>query len=454
MTPAPTTMLIRHILSQQRPLPRVRVRGWIRTRRDAKGFSFLEINDGSTLSNLQVVVSSQTPGYREIKNMTTGACVEVVGEIVTSIGKGQKWEMQAREISLLGKADPGHYPLQKKRHSDEFLRTIAHLRVRTNKYSAMFRIRSRCAYLIHKFFQERDFFYIHTPILTSSDCEGAGELFEVTATRGTRNFFDRKCYLTVSGQLTAEAMCMGMGRVYTFGPTFRAEDSNTPRHAAEFWMVEPEMAFFDLEDDMDLAEELLRWICISIIEEAEEDLNLFARFLDRELFSRLKTLEGAFPRISYGDALEILKEAHKKQGFEYEPRWGEDIHTEYERFLTENYFKGPVIIYNYPQEIKPFYMKQNPDGLTVAAMDIILPRVGEVIGGSQREEDMERLLKRMEEMGLSTDEYQWYLDLRRFGSAIHSGFGLGFERLLMFLTGINNIRDVIPFPRTPGRLRY
>ncbi len=448
------SMLIRRILEEDREFEDIIIRGWVRTRRDSKGFSFLEINDGSSLLNLQIIIEKHTPGYEDIKKMTTGSSVEARGNLVRSPAKGQKWELHATKVTLLGKADPYTYPLQKKRHSDEFLRKIAHLRPRTNKYSAVGRIRSKCAYLIHTFFQKKDFFYVHPPILTSSDCEGAGELFKVIPARGKKQFFDRDCYLTVSGQLTAEALCMGLGRVYTFGPTFRAEDSNTPRHAAEFWMVEPEMAFFDLEEDMDLAEELLRWICNKIRQEAEEDLSLFAKFLDKELFKRLENTQKEFVRITYREAIEILDKAHKKNPFEYPPKWGEDIHTEYERFLTEKYFGQPVIVYNYPKEIKPFYMKENPDGATVAAMDVLLPRVGEVIGGSQREEDMDKLLLRMKEMGLSKEEYAWYIDLRRFGTVVHSGFGLGFERLLMFITGISNIRDVIPFPRTPGRLAF
>ncbi len=448
------TMLIKRVLEMDKELEDIIIKGWIRTRRDSKAFSFLEVNDGSTLSNLQVIVENHTPGYEDIKNMTTGASIEIRGNLVRSPGKGQKWELRALEVILLGEADPLIYPLQKKRHSDEFLRKIAHLRPRTNKYSALNRIRSRCAYLIHTFFQERDFFYVHTPLLTSLDCEGAGELFRVVPAGKKRDFFDRDCYLTVSGQLTAEALCMGLGRVYTFGPTFRAEDSNTPRHAAEFWMVEPEMAFFDLEDNMDLAEDLLRWICTRIREECWQDISLFARFLDKGVFKRLDTVEKDFVRIEYRDVIDILEKAHKKVPFEYPPQWGEDIHTEYERFLTERYFKGPVIVYNYPSKIKPFYMKENPDGITVAAMDILLPQVGEVIGGSQREEDLNKLLFTMKKMGISTEEYNWYIDLRRFGTVVHSGFGLGFERLLMFITGISNIRDVIPFPRTPGRLAF
>ena len=449
-------MLIKEIIDLDKEKKDVVVQGWVRTRRDSKGFSFIELNDGSCLKNLQVVIDHSTISTTDLKKITTGSSLKVKGDIVESPGKGQKWELMGREVFILGEADPNKYPLQKKRHSDEFLRQIAHLRVRTNKYGAINRIRSTVSYIIHNFLQERDFFYIHTPIITSSDCEGAGDLFQVIK-KGEKkdSFFKKDAYLTVSGQLTAEAICLGLGRVYTFGPTFRAEDSNTPRHAAEFWMVEPEMAFFDLNDDMDLAEELIKYVVKTTLKQRAEDIELFSKFLDKGLFSRLeKLINEPFVRIEYTEAINILEKAEKKMGFQFKPKWGEDLQTEHERYLTEKYFNGPVVVYNYPKEIKPFYMRLNDDGKTVAAMDILLPKIGEVVGGSQREERFDVLVKNMERLEMKIQDYEWYLDLRRYGTVKHSGFGLGFDRLIMFLTGVSNIRDVIPFPRTPGTLNF
>jgi len=440
------------------------IKGWVRTRRDSKGFSFIEVNDGSCLKNIQVVADDSLENYDDISRLTTGSAVSVFGSLVESPGGGQKWEIHAKNIEIISVA-PENYPLQKKRHSDEFLRTIAHLRPRTNKYGAAFRIRSELSYAIHKFFRDRGFRYIHTPILTGSDCEGAGELFQVT-TLDMKNipcvdgkvdysadFFGKEAGLTVSGQLSAEMFALAMGDVYTFGPTFRAENSNTSRHVAEFWMVEPEMAFCDLEGDMDVAEEMLKYLTGVVRDNCAEDIELFAKFVDKELMNAIEMiLSSDFERISYEEAVEILEKSKEK--FEYEISYGKDLQSEHERHLTEKYFKKPVIVCNYPKNIKPFYMRQNDDGRTVAAMDILVPRIGEIIGGSQREERLELLEARMKEMDLPLADYWWYLDSRRFGTVPHSGFGLGFERLLMLLTGINNIRDVIPFPRTPKSIEF
>ncbi|MDR1045369.1 MAG: asparagine--tRNA ligase [Candidatus Adiutrix sp.] len=434
------------------------VNGWVRTRRDAKGFSFLEINDGSCLANLQVVADDSLPGCAVLKAAQTGAAVGVRGRVLPSQGRGQAWELRAEELHLWGPADPESYPLQKKRHSDEFLRANAHLRARTNKFGALFRLRSRFAQAVHGFFQERGFFHVHTPIITGSDCEGAGELFRVTTlppgpARPADDFFGQEAGLTVSGQLEAEMLALALGKVYTFGPAFRAENSNTPRHAAEFWMIEPEMAFADLGDDMDLAEDLLRHVVEFALGQCRDDLELFDRFVEPGLFKRLeKLLAGRYQRLPYGEAVEILKSSGQK--FEYAPAWGLDLQTEHERHLCEVHFKKPVIVHDYPAAIKPFYMRLSDDGRTVAAMDLLVPKVGELVGGSQREERLDVLEGRMRQMGLNLESYWWYLDSRRFGSAPHSGFGLGFERLLMLLTGAPNIRDVIPFPRTPRNLEF
>lgn len=444
---------------------RVLVKGWVRTRRDSKEFCFIELNDGSCLKNLQIIAEADLlSNYQAIKLLGTGSSIAVEGELIPSPGAGQKWELKAHRIDILGTC-PDTYPLQKKRHSDEFLRTIAHLRPRTNKYSAMFRIRSKLALAIHSFFQERGFSYIHTPILTASDCEGAGAMFTVTTldmqavpkkdgrVDFTEDFFGKEAKLTVSGQLSGEMLALSLGDIYTFGPTFRAENSNTPRHIAEFWMIEPELAFADLKDDMDLGEEFIRSLVRYALAHCADDLALFAQFVDKDLLPSLEHIaNSAFERVPYTEAIAILQGSG--ESFEYPPLWGSDLQTEHERYLTERHFKGPVIIYNYPKDIKAFYMRLNDDGKTVAAMDILLPRVGEIIGGSQREERYEVLETRMQETGLNLDNYWWYLDSRRFGTVPHSGFGLGFERFLMMLTGTTNIRDVIPFPRTPKHLEF
>ena len=437
----------------------VAVRGWVRTRRDAKGFSFLEINDGSCLANLQIVALETIPTFEAVKNAQTGAAVSIYGRVVASQGKGQKWEVQAEEVVLVGQADPETYPLQKKRHSDEFLREIAHLRARTNKFGAIFRLRSFCSLAVHDFFRERGFFYVHTPIITGSDCEGAGELFRVTAlppeskAKAEEDFFGKNAGLTVSGQLEAEMLALALGKVYTFGPTFRAENSNTPRHAAEFWMIEPEMAFADLSDNMDLAEDMIKYVVRQALDRCRDDLALFDKFVEPGLFGRLENLlADRYERLPYAKAVEVLAAAGKK--FDYAPQYGMDLQTEHERYLCEELFKKPVIVHDYPADIKPFYMRLSDDGRTVAAMDLLVPKVGELVGGSQREERLDVLTRRMEEMKMNLEEYWWYLDSRRFGSVPHAGFGLGFERLLMLLTGVGNIRDVIPFPRTPKNLEF
>jgi asparaginyl-tRNA synthetase len=453
------------LLKSESPLNCVLVKGWVRTRRDSKDFSFIEINDGSCLANLQVIAESKLNNYEEVKKLSTGSAVAVSGKLVESQGGGQKWEIQAEQVEIISQAPPS-YPLQKKRHSDEFLRSIAHLRPRTNKYGAAFRIRSELSYAIHKFFRERGFIYIHTPILTGSDCEGAGALFKVTTfdfdnpplkdgrVDYSLDFFGRQANLTVSGQLSAEMFALALGDVYTFGPTFRAENSNTRRHAAEFWMVEPEMAFCDLNGDMDLAEEFIKHLTNHVMRECREDLNLFARFVDKKLLNALEKVQSSpFSRVPYREAVEVLQKSRKK--FEFSVEFGKDLQAEHERYLTEEYYQNPVIIYNYPKRIKPFYMRINDDDAqTVAAMDVLLPGIGEIIGGSQREERLEVIEARMEELGMPKEEYWWYLDSRIYGSVPHSGFGLGLERLLMWMTGIKNIRDVIPFPRTPSQIDF
>lgn len=455
---------INTLLNLESPRASVLIKGWVRTRRDAKGFSFLEINDGSCLKNIQVVADESMANYEEIRKISTGSAVAVSGRLVASQGKGQRWEVQAERVDTLHLA-PESFPLQKKRHTDEFLRTIAHLRPRTNKYGAVFRIRSELSFAIHNFFRERGFRYVHTPIITGSDCEGAGELFRVTTllpevprnTDGSidaaKDFFGAEANLTVSGQLSAEMLALSLGDVYTFGPTFRAENSNTRRHVAEFWMVEPEMAFCDLTGNMDLGEDLIRYLTRFIMENCAEDLALFANFVDKGLMATLENIANSdFQRIPYADAIQILSGA--KQRFEFEPVDGKDLQSEHERFLTETHFKKPVIVYDYPKTIKPFYMRLNDDNATVAAMDILVPGIGELVGGSQREERLDVLEKRMDTAGLAKEPYWWYLDARRYGSVEHSGFGLGFERMLMLLTGITNIRDVIAFPRTPGVIEF
>lgn len=441
------------------------VKGWVRTRRDGKEFSFLEVNDGSCLGNLQVVVEGSQALQESLKTITTGAAVEIAGALVESPGAGQQWELRATHLRLIGAADAATYPLQKKRHTDEFLRTMAHLRPRTNKYGALFRLRSESAFAVHQFFRQRGFYYLHTPILTGADCEGAGELFRVTtlpsdaslpqadADRYAEDFFGKETNLTVSGQLEAELFACALGNVYTFGPTFRAENSNTPRHAAEFWMIEPEMAFADLDDDMDLGEDLVKSLVAHIIDHCATDLELFARFVDKDLRHTLDVIaQSSYARIPYSEAVDILRSSDKT--FEFPVSFGSDLQTEHERYLTEVHFKKPVIVYNYPKAIKAFYMRLNDDEHTVAAMDLLVPRVGELIGGSQREERLEVLERRLNELHMPREAYWWYLDIRRFGSVPHAGFGLGFERFLMMLTGVTNIRDVIPFPRTPKHLEF
>jgi asparaginyl-tRNA synthetase len=458
-------MLIKNLLNSAAALDRVRVSGWVRTRRDSKGFSFLEVNDGSCLKNLQVIVEETVPAFGQLTAVTTGVAVEIDGALVESPGAGQKWEVKAIGVRMLGGADPETFPLQKKRHTDEFLRTIAHLRPRTNKYGAMFRIRSEAAFAVHRFFKERGFHYLHSPILTGSDCEGAGEMFRVTtlplhppaSSEGdgpfAADFFGKEASLTVSGQLEAELFASALGSVYTFGPTFRAENSNTPRHAAEFWMIEPEMAFADLSDNMDLAEDLVKALTAHVLENCREDLDLFAKFVDKQLMANLETIAAqSYERLPYADAVDILKTSGRT--FEFPVDFGVDLQTEHERFLCEEHFKKPVIVYNYPREIKAFYMRLNDDGRTVAAMDLLVPRVGELVGGSQREERYDVLERRILENGMKLQSYWWYLDIRRYGSVPHAGFGLGFERFLMMATGVTNIRDVIPFPRTPKHLEF
>ncbi len=441
------------------------VKGWVRTRRDSKGFSFLEVNDGSCLKNLQVIVDEASPAYDALQPITTGAAVEIEGELVTSPGKGQQWELRATHLHVLGTSDPETYPLQKKRQTDEFLRSMAHLRPRTNKYGALFRIRSESAFAVHTFFRERGFYYLHTPIISGSDCEGAGEMFRVTMlppfpderphdeTRFEHDFFGKEASLTVSGQLEAELFACALGNVYTFGPTFRAENSNTPRHATEFWMIEPEMAFADLDDNMDLGEDLAKSLVAHVMDHCAADLELFARFVDKDLMRNLEVIANAsYARLSYTEAVEILQASGKS--FEFPVHFGADLQTEHERYLTEEHFNKPVIVFNYPKSIKAFYMRLNDDHNTVAAMDLLVPRVGELIGGSQREERLDVLERRIAECGLKPEVNMRYLDIRRFGTVPHAGFGLGFERFLMMVTGVTNIRDVIPFPRTPKHLEF
>jgi asparaginyl-tRNA synthetase len=450
--------LIKHILAAVEPQEHVTVKGWVRTRRDSKGFSFLELNDGSCLGNLQVVVDSGTPGSENLPHFTTGAAAIIDGKLVASPAQGQKWEMRASRIELVGAADT-NYPLQKKGHTQEFLRTIAHLRPRSNMYGAVFRMRSRLAFAVHQFFQERDFVYVHTPIITASDCEGAGEMFRVTTLKGNvdekpeADFFGKRAYLTVSGQLEGETFACALSNIYTFGPTFRAENSNTARHAAEFWMIEPEMAFCDLQGDMELGEAFIKAMARFAVEHCAEDLSLFSKFVDKGLQERLKfVVERPFVRVTYTEAVDILKKSGKQ--FEFPVEYGQNLQSEHERFLTEEHYKSPVTVFNYPKEIKPFYMRLNEDGKTVTAMDVLVPGIGEVIGGAQREERLDQLLENMKFHKLKPEDYWWYVDLRRYGTVPHAGFGLGFERLLMFLTGVSNIRDVIPFARTPGNAEF
>ena len=433
---------------------KIKIHGWVRSRRDSKGLSFIVLNDGSTMQNLQVVATEgETAGYHDlVPQLTTGTAVAVVGELVESQGKGQAIEVLAQLVQVLGTADPETYPLQKKGHSMEFMRSMAHLRPRANTFSAVFRIRSTLAHATHSFFGGRGFRYVHTPIITASDCEGAGEMFEVK-TGSKEHFFGRPAMLTVSGQLNAEALAYGLGRVYSFGPTFRAENSNTSRHLAEFWMVEPELMFADIHDDMDLGEDYLKYMIQAVLDENERDVAFLGKFIDKTLMQTLQgTLKHKFVRITYTEAIDVLQESGKS--FEYPVGWGEDLQTEHERFLTEEHFKKPVIIRDYPKGIKAFYMYQNDDDKTVAAMDVLVPRIGEIIGGSQREHRIERLEARLVADGVDLEDYAWYMDLQRYGAVPHAGFGLGFERAVMFCTGMTNIRDVIPFPRSVGQAAF
>jgi asparaginyl-tRNA synthetase len=447
----------------------VKLQGWVRTRRDSKGgFSFIELNDGSCQGNVQIIATAELPNYESVvKHLHTGASVTIEGEVKASPAAKQPTEVHASRVELLGDADPETYPLQKKGHSFEFLREIAHLRPRTNTFGAVTRLRHQVSMSIHQFFHERGFYYVHTPIITASDCEGAGALFRVTTldpdalpkvdgkTDFTKDFFGKPAYLTVSGQLQGEAYACALGKIYTFGPTFRAENSNTPRHLAEFWMIEPEMAFYDLSDNMDLAEAFLKRIIADALKYCLDDLKFFAERLENNkgLFEKLENvLNNPFRRVPYTEAIDILLKSGRS--WEFPVAWGNDLQSEHERYLAEQYFRCPVILYDYPRTLKPFYMKVNDDGKTVRAMDVLVPGVGEIIGGSQREDRLEVLEQRMHEQGLNPEGYQWYCDLRRYGTVPHSGFGLGLERTILFLSGLSNIRDVIPFPRTPGNAAF
>jgi len=447
----------------------VNVKGWVRTRRGNKKVSFIALNDGSTINNVQIVVDLE--GFEEemLKTITTGACISVNGILAESVGQGQKVEILARDIEVLGVADPAVYPLQKKGHSLEYLREIAHLRPRTNTFGAIFRVRHNMAIAIHQFFHERGFFYFHTPLITASDCEGAGQMFQVTTMNlydlkkdengsidYSDDFFGKQASLTVSGQLEAELAAMSLGAVYTFGPTFRAENSNTPRHLSEFWMIEPEVAFNEIEENMQLAEDFIKHCIKWALDNCQDDLNFLSSMYDKELMERLQfVINNEFVRLPYTEGVEILEAAVAAgHQFEFPIFWGADLAAEHERYLVEDHFKKPVILTDYPKEIKSFYMKQNADGKTVRAMDVLFPKIGEIIGGSQREESLEKLTARASEMGVPEKDIWWYLDTRRFGTAPHSGFGLGFERLMLFVTGMSNIRDVIPFPRTPHNAEF
>ncbi|MBE9139496.1 asparagine--tRNA ligase [Nodosilinea sp. LEGE 07088] len=458
---------IRDILHHGEPGQAVTLQGWVRTRRDAKGVTFVDVNDGSSMAGLQVVLNADMAGYDTVvKDLTTGSSVEIGGTLVESPGKGQRVELRGDTITVYGTADGETYPLQKKRHSFEYLRTLGHLRSRTNTLGAVFRVRNACAQAIHQFFRDRSFLWMHTPIITASDCEGAGEMFAVTGldlanppkvqdgkVDYSQDFFGKPAYLTVSGQLEAEIMAMAFTDVYTFGPTFRAENSNTSRHLAEFWMVEPEMAFCDLVGNMDLAEEFLKYIFHSVLEQCPEDMEFFNQRIDDSVLATADNIiNNTFERVTYTDAVRLLEQCDRS--FEFPVEWGIDLQSEHERYLAEDLFKKPVIVTDYPTGIKAFYMRLNDGGETVAAMDVLAPKVGEIIGGSQREERLDVLERRIQEAGLPLEDYWWYLDLRRFGTVPHAGFGLGFERLVQFITGMGNIRDVIPFPRTPDSIEF
>ena len=445
------------------------VKGWVRTRRGNKNVSFIALNDGSTINNIQIVVDNANFDENELKKITTGACIGVTGTLVQSMGKGQSVEVQATNIVVYGEADPETYPLQKKGHSMEFLREIAYLRPRTNTFGAVLRIRHNMAMAIHTFFHQRGFYYFHTPLITASDCEGAGQMFTVTTldlentpktedgkVDFSQDFYGKHASLTVSGQLEGELGALALGEIYTFGPTFRAENSNTPRHLSEFWMIEPEMSFYDINDNMQLAEDFVKFCLTWALENCKDDIQFLNDMFDKELIERINfVLANDFVRLTYTEGIEILEEAVKNgKKFEFRVGWGTDLQSEHERYLVEEHFKRPVILTDYPKEIKSFYMKQNEDGKTVRAMDVLFPKIGEIIGGSEREADYDKLKTRAGEMGVPEKDIWWYLNTRRWGSAPHSGFGLGFERLLLFVTGMSNIRDVIPFPRTPNNAEF
>ncbi len=457
---------VKELLSATEKNKEVLLKGWVRTRRGNNQVAFIAVNDGTIIHNIQVVADLTTFPEELMKRVTTGSSISVTGTLVESMGKGQTVEIQASKLEVLGDSDPEVYPLQKKGHSFEFLREIAHLRFRTNTFGAIFRIRHALAYAIHKYYNDKGFYYLHTPIITASDAEGAGAMFRVTTLDldntpkneageidFTQDFFARPTNLTVSGQLEGELGALALSSIYTFGPTFRAENSNTPRHVAEFWMIEPEMAFCDIHDNMDLAEEFLKYLIKYTLDHCVDDLEFLNKMVDKGLLERLKfVLDHPFERKSYSEAVEILKQSGKL--FEFPVEWGLDLQAEHERYLVEEHYKRPVILTDYPREIKAFYMKQNDDGLTVRAMDVLFPMIGEIIGGSQREEELVKLQNRMKEMNIPEDELWWYLETRKFGTVEHSGFGLGFERLIMFITGMSNIRDVIPFPRTPRNAEF
>ncbi len=444
----------------------VQVKGWVRTKRSIKNITFIALNDGSTVENVQIVCDMKDFTEEQLRPVTTGACIRIQGMLEASLGAGQSVEIHARELEVYGTADPHTYPLQKKGHGMEFLREIAHLRPRTNTFGCIFRIRHAMAYAIHKYFNDKGFVYIHTPIITASDCEGAGAMFQVTtldldnlprnkdgSIDYTHDFFGKLTSLTVSGQLEGELGALALGEVYTFGPTFRAENSNTPRHLAEFWMIEPEMAFYDIQENMDLAEDFIKYLVRYALEHCATDLQFLNKMIDKDLIARLEGVcNTEFARLTYTEGVDIL--IGSGQSFEFPVSWGVDLQSEHERYLVEKHFKRPVILTDYPKAIKAFYMKENEDGKTVRAMDVLFPKIGEIIGGSQREEDLDTLRRRIREMELTEDNLDWYLDTRRFGTAPHSGFGLGFERLLLFVTGMANIRDVIPFPRTPKSAEF
>ncbi len=457
---------IKNILSQGTVGMAVIVCGWVRSKRESKGVAFIALNDGSSQDTLQMVIPAGSPAFDNLPACNTGAAVKVTGTVKESPGKGQKFELEVSELEVFGNADAEKYPLQKKGHSLEFLREIGHLRPRTNTFGAVFRVRNVLSSAIHEFFQSRSFMWVHTPVITSSDCEGAGDLFTVTSLEleklptenngdidFSRDFFGKRAYLTVSGQLEAEFLALSLGDVYTFGPTFRAENSNTSRHLSEFWMIEPEMAFADLNDDMQLAEDFVHTLCKKVLEECESEIAFFDKFYKNTSVKELRALsEKPFVRISYTEAVKELEKSKVK--FEFPVEWGLDLQSEHERYLTDTVFKGPVIVMDYPRDIKAFYMRQNDDGRTVAAMDVLVPKVGEIIGGSQREDRLDILENRMKEMDIPLEGMQWYLDLRRYGSAPHAGFGLGFERMVQYITGMNNIRDVIPCPRAPHTIKF